>query len=322
MAATPGPRPILSDRSADLLDPAPLIRSGRFARAGWAASLISFAVLAAAIWQWSQLDSAMFASLLPVTASFWLVYAVYYLLGPASEWIIFRRLWRLPASGIVPLLRKKVSSELVVGYLGEVYFYLWARRRSEISAAPFGAIKDVAILSAVCGNAITLAMLLIGARWVGDDFLLNGLPLDRTALALSVVVMAGSSVMLVMLRRHVLSLPGRELVFVTLVHCARIVIGIVLLAVMWSLALPQVALAWWVLLAMLRQLVTRLPFIANPDVIFAAAAIFLVGEDERIAGLMALVAGIVLATHIVVGISLALVELVSHDRSGERGADR
>jgi len=330
VTASVGPSPALASPAPELaLETAPLIQN-RYRWLGWAAPLISLAVLGAALWQWFQLDLSSLVSLVPVTPAFWLVYLVYYFLGPASEWLIFRRLWRLPASGIMPLLRKKVSNELIVGYLGEVYFYLWARRNSQISAAPFGAIKDVAVLSAVCGNGITLLMLLLGAPLVGGAVIGSQLQLDQTALLLSIIAMGVTSTALVLLRRHVLSLPGRELFYVTVMHCARIILGVVLLALMWHLALPHVALTWWILLSMLRQLVTRLPFVANKDVVFAGMAIFLVGEDESIAGLMALVAGIVLATHVVVGIVVALSEWLpgakgqdgpGGERTGERAGE-
>ena len=51
----------------------------------------------------------------------------------------YRKLWGLPFSGIAALLRKMVSNELLLGYLGEVQFYAWARSRLNMATAPFGA---------------------------------------------------------------------------------------------------------------------------------------------------------------------------------------
>ena len=80
---------------------------------------------------------------------------------PTFDWLIFRRLWGLPAAGLAALIKKRVANEVVVGYSGEAYFYVWARARLKMVAAPFGAVKDVTILSAIAGNAITLAMLAV-----------------------------------------------------------------------------------------------------------------------------------------------------------------
>lgn len=292
-----------------------IIRAGKRNWAKWLGSLISLAVLVAALSQWQQLDFATLRTLLPTSFAFWIAFIVYYMLGPVSEWLIFRRLWQLPPAGIVPLLRKKVSNELVLGYLGEVYFYSWARRHGNLTAAPFGAIKDVAILSAMAGNAITLVMMAVGFPLLYG--LADGLDLDlsQRTLAFSVAFMAVSSIMVLALRRRVLSLPRDELVFVLAMHSIRIVAGAGVLALMWHLALPQVGLVWWVLLSLLRQLVTRLPFVANKDVVFASMAIFFVGGETMIPALMALVAGLVLVMHLAVAAGTGIYALV--EKEGE-----
>ena len=295
------------------LHPEPILEYGRRRWLKWLGSLISLVVLAAALWRWRELDRGQLADLLPDSAFFWLAFLAYYFLGPAADWVIFRRLWKLPPSGIVPLLRKKVSNELVLGYIGEVHFYIWARRHTHLTTAPFGAIKDVAIMSAVAGNAITLLMLAAGAPLLGALVDQVHLDLSQRTLALSIGFVAFTSLLVLVLRRHVLSLPRRELWFVLAVHCARIVLGVGLLALMWHIALPEVALLWWILLSLLRQLVTRLPFVPNKDVVFAGLAILMVGEDARIAGLMALVAGIVLVAHLIIGATLAVSDLLRQD---------
>jgi len=81
--------------------------------------------------------------------------------------VIFRRLWRIPAEGAVALARKYVGNELLLGYIGEAYFYAWARQRAPLVGAPFGAIKDVAILSAMVGNAATIAIMAAAYPFIG-----------------------------------------------------------------------------------------------------------------------------------------------------------
>ena len=108
---------------------------------GIASSLISLAILAAALVQLRGTPVSHILSLVPRSLSFWLVFAIAYVTTPASEWVIFRRLWHIPAAGFVALLRKRVANEIVLGYLGEVYFYAWVRRTGLIGEnAPFGAI--------------------------------------------------------------------------------------------------------------------------------------------------------------------------------------
>src|SRR5262249_34880236 len=134
----------------------------------WTGPLVSLAILAAVAFQLRTLDAHSLLSLLPSSAAFWLCFVAYYLAGPISEWVIFRRLWRLPAEGFGALLSKMVSNEILLGYLGEVYFYAWARRNARITTAPFGAIKDVAILSALTGNLVTLVMVILAEPLFGS----------------------------------------------------------------------------------------------------------------------------------------------------------
>lgn len=303
-----------------MLDPIPRqpADSGENQRSAWGSrvgTLISLSLLGAALWQCRDLDLAVFRKLMPGAAAFWVVYALYYMATPLADWVIFRRLWNLPPAGIMPLLRKKVSNELILGYLGEVYFYSWVRRNSHVAAAPFGAIKDVTILSAITGNVVTLAMLAAGAPLFLSLVNQVELNMSQRALALSVAFLAVISALALFLRRQIFSLPWRELAFVSAIHTLRILAGIGLLALLWHLALPNVALVWWAVLALLRQLVSRLPFVPNKDVVFASLAIFLLGEDTQIATLMALIAAILLATHLAVALVLGLAGLVTREQT-------
>ena len=138
-----------------MIDPKPLVEiSG--SRIRWIGPAVSVLILLAVIFQLRQLDFRHLLGLLPFSPPFWIAFAAYYFAGPFSEWVIFRRLWSLPVGGFTALLRKLVSNEILLGYLGEVYFYAWARRHAQITTAPFGAIKDVTILSAVSYTHLTL----------------------------------------------------------------------------------------------------------------------------------------------------------------------
>jgi hypothetical protein len=288
-----------------MIDPEPLVGSRRH-WTRWAGPVVSLLILAAVAWQLRKFDFTHFVAPLPVSPGFWLAFLLYYLAGPASEWIIFRRLWDLPVEGFFALLRKLVSNSILLGYLGEVYFYAWARRNAHITAAPFGAIKDVSILSALTGNLVTLAMVAISAP------LFHSLHLgfDGSAFVLSTVFVTVISLAVLLLRKRLFTLPRRELWIISAIHIGRIIATILLAAVMWHILLPAVALTWWLLLGTLRQLVSRLPFLPNKDVVFAGLAVFFVGNDANIASAMALMAGLILGANLLVGALLGASELV------------
>ena len=269
-------------------------------------ALVSVALLAMIGHEANGLDLAHIKALIPSSPAFWAIYAVYFLAVPISEWIIYRRLWNLPVSGLSALLRKLVSNELLLGYLGEAQFYAWARSRINMVTAPFAAIKDTAILSAFTGNIITLVMLV--AAWPLFFSGVGGMEMRSTFIGLGVVLVTSFAIML--FRQRLFSLPRADLNFIATVHVVRTLGKLALGAVLWHMVLPQVALSLWLLLSTLRMLVSRLPLVPNKDVVFAGLAVFLLGHEVEIASLMAMMAGLVLFSNIVTGAAFSLADLI------------
>lgn len=263
----------------------------------WLSAAITIALFFAILLKLRNFGFSNAVGTLPAKPLFWLAFAAYYLALPFSDWLIFRRLWKIPRGGFAALLRKLVSNEVLFGYSGEVYFYSWARRHAPIIGAPFGAIKDVSILSAIAGNLITLAML--GLAWplvgtIAPQF--HG----RTVFASAALIIAMSMIVF-LFKNRIFSLPSSALRRIFAVHVARLIATTFLSGLMWHVALPQVPLVWLVLLATLQLLVTRLPFVPNKDLVFASLAIFLIGHDSEVATLIAMISASILAVHLILG---------------------
>jgi len=284
-------------------------------REGVVGAILSLIVVGAAIHQARGLDFATILELVPASPTFWVLFAISYLIGPATDWFIFHRLWGVGASAFGALIRKLIYNEMLVGYFGEVYFYGWARHNLEFVTTPFGAVKDVAVLSAVAGNVTTLVFLVVAFPFV------RLLPLHEhaTAIGLSLAFVIGSSLAVMLLRGALFSLERSELQMVFATHLFRILATTVLSAALWHLVLPDVALGWWLLLVTIRLLISRLPFVPNKDIVFAGIAVLALGEVE-IAALMALMAGLILAAHVLAGLSFALADLLTKGRSDETPA--
>jgi len=292
------------------LDPAPLIRSGRnWTR--WAGPVVSILILAVALVQFRGLDVDNLWLMMPTSPVFWLTFLLHYAASPISEWVIFRRLWNIPIEGFGALMRKLVSNEILLGYLGEVYFYAWARRNAQIKTAPFGALKDVTILSALVGNVVTLAMVVVAIP-VFDALNIGSSHWDIIG---SVLFVLGTSLIAMVLRKRLFTLPRPELWRVAAIHLARVIATTFLAAAMWHMLLPIVDLSWWLLLGTLRQLVSRLPFLPNKDVVFAGMTAFLIGPGNNIVSAMALMASLILAAHLLVGMVLGSIELMRESRA-------
>jgi hypothetical protein len=285
--------------TAPSLDPAPLVQTDR-GWTWWAGVAFSIAILVAVLWQVRSVGVAGVIAMVPRTPGFWLAFLAAYFSAPLVDWLIFRRLWNIPVDGFAALLRKLIGNELLLGYIGEVYFYTWARRRTGMTTAPFGAVKDVAILSALMGNAVTLAMLVLAAPLLST--MRFGIDGDTLVASIAVVLVTSSAVLL--FRRKLFSLPAPELRFVSGMHLLRIGLTTGFNALAWHLVLPDVGMQWWLLLSALRLLLSRLPLLPNKDIVFAGLAIFLIGHDVQIGALMTMMASLILATHLIVGLGL------------------
>lgn len=270
-----------------------------------ASAALSLLVIGAALIQARDLEFAKITQLVPASPAFWTLFAVGYLAGPFSEWLIFRRLWRVGPGAFGALVRKLVYNELLVGYLGEVYFYSWARKHLRFVTTPFGAVKDVAVLSALAGNVMTLVFLAMSVPF------LSLLPAHDHAAAIgwSFAFVIGTSLALMVWRGSIFSLDGVELRMIFGIHIGRILVTTCLLATLWHLVLPDTPIGWWLVLATIRLLISRLPFLPNKDVVFAGVAVLALGEDGRLAELMAMMAVLTLVTHLIAGLAFAMVDL-------------
>lgn len=232
--------------------------------------------------------------ILPTDPRFYLAFAVYYLVFPVFDFAIFRKLWRIPASGFAAINKKRISNEVVLGYSGEAYFYAWARQHTQMVAAPFGAVKDVAILSAVAGHAITLMMTVVVLPF-GIGLLT---PSQLNALLISIGVMLAITVPFLLFSKRVFSLPKKTLRWIFGMHCGRIVAGNVILAFAWHFAMPNETIGVWLMLCTGRLFVSRLPLLPNKDLVFANFAIMLIGQGQALSELMALTAALTLVVHL------------------------
>lgn len=232
---------------------------------------------------------------IPVNPLFYLAFALFYLGPPTFDYLIFRRLWGIPLDGMVALHKKRIANEVVVGYSGEAYFYAWARQRTQMVAAPFGAVKDVTIQSAIAGNTFTLIMILLVIPFR------SMLPADMgswSAIAGSAALMVAMSLPFFLFSKRVFSLPRGTLWWVFWMHMVRLALGTITVALAWHFALPEVAMGTWLFLAAGRMLVTRLPLLPNKELVFASFAVFLIGSGESLSELMALIAALTLLAHI------------------------
>lgn len=257
--------------------------------------LLSIATLAMVVYELLHSGLRGLSQIVPATPWFYVAFFFFYMIPPTFDYFIFRRLWHIPLSGMVALHKKRIANEVLIGYSGEAYFYAWARQRTQMVAAPFGAVKDVTILSAMAGHAVTLTGLAI-ALGFGIDLLT---PQYQRTLLVSVGVIIAMTLPFLIFSRRVFSLPRAQLWWIFGMHCLRIVLGSVSLAFAWYFALPDVPVMMWLFLVAGRLLVSRLPLVPNKELLFASFAIMLIGQGETVTQLLAFTAALTLLVHAV-----------------------
>lgn len=243
----------------------------------------------------------------PADPRFYVCFLLFYLALPVGDYLIFGRLWGIPIAGLAALIKKRIANDLLVNYTGEAYFYSWARARARFVTAPFGAIKDVSILSAMAGNAITLVML-AAALPLGRELLTP--EQFRTGLW-STALLAGLSAPFLIFSRRVFSLPRTQLWEVFGIHCGRVIASSSFTALAWAFALPGVPVGMWLFLAAGRLLVSRLPLVPNKDLLFFTFATLLIGEQEALVQLLAFFAALTLATNGILVILFAVSAIIA-----------
>ncbi|TGX53733.1 hypothetical protein E5A73_12015 [Sphingomonas gei] len=243
----------------------------------------------------------------PTNPLFYLAFALYYLGPPTFDYIIFRRLWGIPLDGMAALHKKRISNEVLLGYSGEAYFYAWARQRTQMVAAPFGAVKDVTILSAIAGNGITFLGITLALPF-GIDLLTA---IQQKLVLGSLGLIIATSLPFLIFSRRVFSLPRPTLWWIFGIHCTRLVLGSFFIALAWHAAMPQVSLMVWLFLAAARLLAWRLPLVPNKELVFATFAIMLIGQGAALSDLMALIAALSLLVHVALIAGFSLHSLLS-----------
>lgn len=246
---------------------------------------------------------------IPDSPMFYVAFIAAYMALPLGDWIIFRKLWRLPISGLVPIIKKTVANDVVFGYSGEAYFYAWARQHANLSATPFGAVKDVSILSAIAGNAFTLVLLVLAVPFAGQ---LLPAEMARNVMG-SAAIILGISLLVILFGKRVFSLGRRLLWWIFGAHFIRSILQQVLTAAAWYFALPDVHWAIWLVLGATRMLVGRLPLIPQKELVFASFAILLIGHDDLLSGMIAFTATLTLLVHMVLLGSLSIYSISRKD---------
>lgn len=240
---------------------------------------------------------AVLASL-PETPWFYLIFALRYFLQPLSEVPAYGLVWRAPLwRHWTAFIRKRVYNFAVMGYSGEAFFTLWARRTLQLSDREvLTGVKDNTLLSALVSNTWTAGV--IAALFFFGDLQrdIAGLPGGHALFALAFVSSAGLALAMTAFRRKLIGLAAGVMRRIIAINAVRIFLAFILQALLYASVLPQAPLSAWMTFIALQLVVTRLPLLPNKDIVFLTAALTLVPEvgapEAAIAGMLLAEAGL------------------------------
>ncbi|TVQ65035.1 MAG: hypothetical protein EA360_10945 [Balneolaceae bacterium] len=212
---------------------------------------------------------------LPTQPLFYTLFFLLYLTLPTSEVFIYKQVWRLRRWPMFKaFLTKRVYNEEVMGYSGEFYLFLWARKYlSDSDKEILKHVRDNNILSSVTSNLVAVLLIgtLITAGVIDLSDLIGNVNMLYIVLGLFLMVIVVS--VLVQFRKYIFSLPFRKAVIVFSIYLFRFMLHHGLLIVQWSVVLPDTPVSVWFLFVAIIIMVNRIPFLPSRDLIFMWAGI-------------------------------------------------
>ncbi|MDX1671060.1 MAG: hypothetical protein R3211_01870 [Balneolaceae bacterium] len=241
----------------------------------WSQRIINLGVL---VWLFIELTNIGWSNVwtsLPTTPWFYLLFILIYFQLPLFEVLIYRITWSFDSLHSIPaFLLKRVYNKDVLGYSGEFYFYLWARKTVNLKESEIiKIIKDNNIISSIASTFISLLLLSVFLYadqikildWVAKQnlvYLIGG--------AVLVLIAAG---VFVKFRRVVITMPMKTAYKIFGIQNFRLLLGQVFNVLMYYVVLPDIPLYIWFTYIAVEIVLTRIPFLPNQDLIFTGMGI-------------------------------------------------
>ncbi|MEX2574611.1 MAG: hypothetical protein WD317_09950 [Balneolaceae bacterium] len=247
------------------------------------------------VWLFYELSSIGWRQIwnsFPTQLWFYILFLISFFQLPAFEIWMYRITWVFNSVRSFPVfLIKKIYNKDVLGYSGEIYFYIWARKHLNISDREiFMIIKDNNIISSVASTLVAFGVLAI-LLFTGQVVVLEWI-MDQGEL----YFWAGLGVTLILVflfirfRHFVLSMSLQTAYKIFSIQVFRLLLLKVLNILMFVIVLPEVGLSVWFTFLAIEIILTRIPFLPNRDLIFVGISVGLAQglmvSQTDIAGIM------------------------------------
>lgn len=212
---------------------------------------------------------------LPTQPLFYLIFYILYTTLPTAEVFIYRQIWPIQRWKLFKaFLTKRVYNDEVMGYSGEFFLFMWARKQLDKRDRDIlKNVRDNNILSAISSNTVTivLVVILVYAGVINLDELIGNV--DLFYIITGAVVFIAVIALIIQFRKHILELPFKKAIIIALIYFARFVIHNGLMMVLWAVVIPETPISTWFLFVAIMIIVNRIPILPSRDLIFLLAGI-------------------------------------------------
>lgn len=229
---------------------------------------------------------------LPTNWLFYLIFLFTYFQLPLFEVWIYRITWVFDAIKSIPaFIIKRVYNKDVLGYSGEFYFFIWAKKYLSLPDREIIlAIKDNNVISSVASTLVSIGLLSIFIfsgkvpiqDWINYDQLVYWI--------LGVVGLIILSALAYRFRNYVIHMSASSAASIFGIQIFRLLLVQAFNLLMFYVVMPETPLYVWFTYLSIEIILSRVPFLPNKDFIFVSLSISLAGalavSEIEIAGLM------------------------------------
>lgn len=251
-------------------------RSERGKKLGvWFRRLLNTGVFIWLIYEISNVGWANVWQSMPVQPLFYLIFLFLYFQLPFFEIIIYKINWNFDWKKSIPIfLLKNIYNKDVLGYSGEVYFFMWAQKTLNYKKMDiFKIIKDNNIISSVASTLVAFSLLSI-FFFSGQIKILEWVFRDTNNYLWGGIIVFFIIVFLVIkFRRFVISMPLMNAYKIFGIHAVRLTFNLFLVVMMYDVVIPDTPMYVWFTFLSVEIILSRIPLLPNRDLIFAGLGI-------------------------------------------------
>ncbi|HET8866468.1 MAG TPA: hypothetical protein VFM80_12295 [Gracilimonas sp.] len=241
--------------------------------------LLQFAIIGYLIYQLYEIGLEGIIESLPRIPLFYILYFVIYFSLPLAEVFIYRIKWPISLKDSLPVfIQKKVLNTDVVGYSGEFYLYLWAKKYVSDPAKEVALfIKDNNVLSSLASGIVTIFLLIF---FVSKGYINISDYVDGINSWVWILIIAGSIIAALLIyrfRKAIISLNKFDSAKIFSLHAGRIIFINVIQILQWHIARPDIAIPVWFTFSAVQILASRIPFLPSTDALFVTVALEMSG---------------------------------------------